>query len=462
MVQANLTGSRLRHVFCTLKGMMPITTRFFGGATFLSLAAASLAQTDISVLDAFACDANGAPAAVRLGEPFWVGARFKVAGSPNRTFKFRIESAFHQADSSSLAYGTSPGEYFAFWGPMPSLSASAFKVKATLDPERRVSESNRTNNSREFNVNPIAPLQPIEFFAPHRVTGQLGLNLQWRSNSGIPTAVTTWMPIPANETFQQTDGVSSSSNGHFMNAEPFSQGLAETTFRPSNLNPIVVESSISTTARSTRSNLQALRQFGNAVDPTQADWLGKENLIELNRPEFRSWVNQVANPFYRRTLSTVEIAERLYRSVLKRCSYEFRAGTAPSAYQTIRTKRGDCGGLSSLFVALCRTAGIPARTVSGFAAGTDNWHVWAEFHVSGAGWVPADPAYAEGRLARGSDMPIYFGVIPELNERVATAFGFDRQVGSRSASMLQSPAAFWTGHNVRVNKATPYSRLSVN
>lgn len=460
MVQANLTGSRSRHEFCSLKGMMPITKRFFSGATLFGLATAGLAQTDVSMFEAFACDSNGVATSVKVGEPFWVGARFKVTGQPNSTFKFRIESAFHSADSSRLAYGTQPGEYFVFWGPMPSLANSNFKVKATLDPEKRVSESNRANNSKEFTVNPIAPTTPIEFFAPRSISGRLGLNVQWRSNSGVPTEVTTWMPIPSTETFQQATGMKSAGDSHFMNAEPFAQALSESSIQPTNLNPITVESSIATTARSTRSNIGLLKQLGNTSDPTQAEWLGKEQLVELNRPEFRNWLNQVASPFHRRTMSTVEIAEAIYRSVLKRCTYEFRAGVAPSAYQTIRSKRGDCGALSSLFVALCRTSGIPARTVAGFGAGTDNWHVWAEFHVNGAGWVPVDPAFAEGRLAKGSDLPIYFGVIPELNERVATAFGLDRQVGNRSLPMLQSPAVFWTGSNVRLNKATAFSNLS--
>ena len=114
-----------------------------------------------------------------------------------------------------------------------------------------------------------------------------------------------------------------------------------------------------------------------------------------------------------------------------------------------------------MFVALCRTAGIPSRTVAGFANGANNWHVWAEFHVAGAGWIPVDPSFAESLLPNGSDLPIYFGVSPELNVRVATAYGFDRRLGGLEVPMLQSPVVFWTGPNVRVQRVAVFSSLTV-
>ena len=72
---------------------------------------------------------------------------------------------------------------------------------------------------------------------------------------------------------------------------------------------------------------------------------------------------------------------------------------------------GKCTDISSVFVALLRNAGIPAREVFGIRAGkskiskvcgkaddkgfakiTAGQHCRAEFYVSGLGWVPADPA----------------------------------------------------------------------
>ncbi|HEX4960729.1 MAG TPA: transglutaminase domain-containing protein [Thermoanaerobaculia bacterium] len=64
------------------------------------------------------------------------------------------------------------------------------------------------------------------------------------------------------------------------------------------------------------------------------------------------------------------------------------------ALQMLRTRRGDCGQFSSLFVALCRVIGIPARPLVGSlrTPWVDSGHVWAEFWIDGAGWIPADPS----------------------------------------------------------------------
>ncbi len=60
---------------------------------------------------------------------------------------------------------------------------------------------------------------------------------------------------------------------------------------------------------------------------------------------------------------------------------------------------GKCTDIHSVFVALCRAAGVPAREIFGVRLGkkarTDitGWqHCWAEFYLPGYGWVPVDPA----------------------------------------------------------------------
>lgn len=60
---------------------------------------------------------------------------------------------------------------------------------------------------------------------------------------------------------------------------------------------------------------------------------------------------------------------------------------------------GKCTDISSVFVALSRAAGVPAREIFGLRLGKkaeqdiSTWqHCWAEFFLPGYGWVPADPA----------------------------------------------------------------------
>lgn len=60
---------------------------------------------------------------------------------------------------------------------------------------------------------------------------------------------------------------------------------------------------------------------------------------------------------------------------------------------------GKCADISSIYVALARSAGVPAREILGLRLGREDgqdistWqHCWAEFYQPGYGWVPVDPA----------------------------------------------------------------------
>jgi transglutaminase-like putative cysteine protease len=60
---------------------------------------------------------------------------------------------------------------------------------------------------------------------------------------------------------------------------------------------------------------------------------------------------------------------------------------------------GKCADISSVFIALARAAGVPAREIFGIRMGkkdredVTSWqHCWAEFYLPGYGWVPVDAA----------------------------------------------------------------------
>jgi transglutaminase-like putative cysteine protease len=67
--------------------------------------------------------------------------------------------------------------------------------------------------------------------------------------------------------------------------------------------------------------------------------------------------------------------------------------------ELLKRPGGKCTDISSVYVALARAAGVPAREVFGIRLGkkevqdiTDWQHCWAEFFLPGSGWVPVDPA----------------------------------------------------------------------
>ncbi|HBG08308.1 MAG: transglutaminase [Geobacteraceae bacterium GWC2_58_44] len=67
--------------------------------------------------------------------------------------------------------------------------------------------------------------------------------------------------------------------------------------------------------------------------------------------------------------------------------------------ELLKKPGGKCTDISSVYVALARAAGVPAREVFGLRLGkkaeeeVTTWqHCWVEFFLPGKGWIPVDPA----------------------------------------------------------------------
>lgn len=67
--------------------------------------------------------------------------------------------------------------------------------------------------------------------------------------------------------------------------------------------------------------------------------------------------------------------------------------------ELLKKPGGKCTDISSVYVALARAAGVPAREVFGVRLGKKaeeditTWqHCWAEVFIPGTGWIPVDPA----------------------------------------------------------------------
>ncbi|MFC1647961.1 transglutaminase domain-containing protein [Nanoarchaeota archaeon] len=68
----------------------------------------------------------------------------------------------------------------------------------------------------------------------------------------------------------------------------------------------------------------------------------------------------------------------------------------------LTNRRGVCDELTSLYISMLRTLGIPAKFVYGesytnIGVFSDDWgpHGWAEVYFPGYGWVPFDPTYGQ-------------------------------------------------------------------
>jgi transglutaminase-like putative cysteine protease len=89
-------------------------------------------------------------------------------------------------------------------------------------------------------------------------------------------------------------------------------------------------------------------------------------------------------------------ARRIYDWMLALVSYVPSAGDTTAA---LRSRKGNAFVYSSLYCALLRAAGVPARMVSGYLVGDSGQparrHFWDEFYIETLGWVPVDPALAD-------------------------------------------------------------------
>ncbi len=98
-------------------------------------------------------------------------------------------------------------------------------------------------------------------------------------------------------------------------------------------------------------------------------------------------------------------------------------------------KKGNCTDFHSLFIAMARSQGIPARFAIGFPLPPDKrsaeiagYHCWSDFYVDGKGWIPVDISEAW----RHPEQKEYFFGSHDVN-RVQFTMGRDLKLGPAQA-----------------------------
>jgi hypothetical protein len=157
-------------------------------------------------------------------------------------------------------------------------------------------------------------------------------------------------------------------------------------------------------------------------------YLGPSPYIESRHPKIRALAKEITAE----KETDWDKAEAIYDYV--RENVEYKNGDLKGALAALRDGDGDCEELSSLFIALCRAAGIPARTV---------WipgHCYPEFYledVEKAGhWFPCQAAGARA-----------FGEMPE--HRPVLQKGDNFRVPEKPKDRQRYVAEFLTGVPVR-------------
>ncbi len=189
---------------------------------------------------------------------------------------------------------------------------------------------------------------------------------------------------------------------------------------PSNPFNYKVTSSVSLNARHTK-QLPGTYQ----IDYSQMLYTRPTARIQSNDAEISGLARSI-------TANSSDDFERITKLALwvnKQITYDASmAGALKDAKWILQNRRGVCSEYSTLFVALARSIGIPARIVDGMAyddtKGEWAGHAWAEVYVGA--WVPVDPTWSPPEVGYLDAMHLEISKVFD-NETFDNVFAYSSQ-----------------------------------
>jgi transglutaminase-like putative cysteine protease len=148
-------------------------------------------------------------------------------------------------------------------------------------------------------------------------------------------------------------------------------------------------------------NASAIEKASASAAPDQKllqRYLEPDKLVPLN-----DTIADLAKQNTAGDTTQIEKARHIYEYVVSTMRYD-KSGEGwgrGDAIWACTSKRGNCTDFHSLFIGMMRASGIPARFEIGFPlpeskteGDIPGYHCWAEFYLSGIGWVPVDASEA--------------------------------------------------------------------
>jgi hypothetical protein len=132
-------------------------------------------------------------------------------------------------------------------------------------------------------------------------------------------------------------------------------------------------------------------QHWNAERVSRSTAGGGPRLIMSSPPaEIRRLTRRILAPKYDPALNAARINQWVHDSLVAKTT----AGV-PDALHVLRSLSGDCNEHTLLFIAMARSAGIPARAAAGlvYIDGKFYYHAWPEVFLRG--WVAVDPTFGQ-------------------------------------------------------------------
>lgn len=128
----------------------------------------------------------------------------------------------------------------------------------------------------------------------------------------------------------------------------------------------------------------------------ESDYLSDTLFIQSKDPIIVKLAKEITGSEKDRLIKARLIYDWVFKNIKKT-----PAVTVPSASEVLKSRRGDCNEHATLYTALARASGVPARIAVGLVLkdGYLYYHAWPEVLISG-GWLPVDPTL--GRFPAGA------------------------------------------------------------
>jgi transglutaminase-like putative cysteine protease len=228
-----------------------------------------------------------------------------------------------------------------------------------------------------------------------------------------PTAthVEAWIPLPREDQFQRVTALEVDTPAHHEIVDQRHDGNRVLHLDASAPLPASIPVTVKFEVKRSEETANLERAQRNIPEPSGgkfAEFLGPDKLVPLD-----GRIAQVSDKLGDETASPYQQAQIIYEYVVGVMSYDKTGkgwGRGDAIY-ACDVRRGNCTDFHSLFIALARSRGIPARFTIGFPIGkaksgeVPGYHCWAEFYAGGE-WIPIDASEAWKNPARHQ---YYFG-----------------------------------------------------
>jgi hypothetical protein len=191
------------------------------------------------------------------------------------------------------------------------------------------------------------------------------------------------------------------------------------------------------------------------VQPLPADW-GNAYLVErLPHIKFTPQITAKVHEIIGDETNPLAKARKIFHWVSANIPWH-----AEQEYCTIRSlsdwgftnRTGDCGVQGSVFITMCRIAGVPARWQTGWETKPvgNSMHDWSEIYIAPWGWLPADASYGVQKSDDPRIADFYLG--HQDAYRMIVNLDYGRPLNPPKKSFRSEPADFQRGEVEIVGK----------